>query len=45
MTRPKKRSLSLAMLVVLSVFAVRGLAGEPIQAFLNGMYIGFTDDI
>ena len=45
MTRPKKRPLSFVMLVVLSVFVVRGLAGEPIQAFLDGMYIGFTDDI
>ena len=45
MTRFRKRAIPFAVLVVLSFFAIRAVAGEPIQAFANGMYIGFTDDI
>ena len=45
MTRSRKRAIPFAVLVVLSFFAIRAVAGEPIQAFANGMYIGFTDGV
>ena len=45
MARPKNRAIPFAMLVILSFFAIRAVAGEPIQAFMNGMYVGFTDDV
>ena len=45
MARRTKRAIPFAVLVVLSFFAIRAVAGEPIQAFVNGMYVGFTDDI
>ena len=45
MARPAKRAIPFAVLFVLSFLAIRAVAGEPIQAFVNGMYVGFTDDV
>ena len=42
--RARTRTISL-LTFVLVLLAFRAVAGEPIQAFVEGMYIGFTDDI
>ena len=42
--RADTRTISL-LTVVIFLLAFRALAGDPVQAFVDGMYIGFTDDI
>ena len=42
--RADTRTFSLLTFVVV-LLAFRAFAGDPIQAFVDGMYIGFTDDI
>lgn len=43
-TRLNKRMIPLALAVVLSVFAVRAVAGDAIHGFVDGLVAGFTDD-
>jgi hypothetical protein len=45
MTRPRSRVLPFVLLVVLSFFGVRAVAGDAIHGFLDGMVAGFTDDV
>ena len=45
MTRRKSRALPFALLVVLSFFGVRAVAGDEIHGFVDGMVAGFTDDV
>ncbi len=42
--RANPRTVSLLTFVIV-LLAFRAFAGDPIQAFVDGMYIGFTDDI
>jgi hypothetical protein len=42
--RADTRTISLLTFVIF-LLAFRALAGDPVQAFVDGMYIGFTDDI
>lgn len=42
--RADTRTISLLTFVIF-LLALRALAGDPVQAFVDGMYIGFTDDI
>ena len=42
--RAHTRTLSV-LTFVLFMLAFRAVAGDPVQAFVEGMYIGFTDDI
>jgi preprotein translocase subunit SecF len=44
-TRSKTRTLSLAMAVVLSMFAVSAFAGDAIHGFVDGLFVGFTDSL
>jgi hypothetical protein len=43
--RTRSRTLSLALAVVLSILAVRAVAGDVIHGFVDGLYVGFTDDV
>ena len=45
MARPKNRAIPFAVLVILSFFAIRAVAGEPIHGFVDGMVAGFTDGV
>jgi hypothetical protein len=40
-----RRLIPFVVLVVLSFFAVRAVAGDPIQGFMDGLVAGFTDDV
>jgi len=44
-TRLKARPIPFAVLVVLSFFAIRAVAGEPVHGFVDGMVAGFTDGV
>jgi heme/copper-type cytochrome/quinol oxidase subunit 4 len=43
--RPNTRAVSFVLVVVLSVLAVRAVAGEAIHGFVDGLVVGFTDDV
>ncbi|MFA4893247.1 hypothetical protein [Brevundimonas sp.] len=43
--RLNTRVLSFAMAVILSMLAVRAVAGDAIHGFVDGLVVGFTDDV
>jgi len=43
--RINNRTLSLALVVVLTVMAVRVVAGDPVQGFVDGVVAGFTNGV
>ena len=45
MTRLKSNRIAMVMLVVLSVFATRALVGDEINGFVDGLVVGFTDNV
>ena len=45
MARLKSRKWSIALVAVLSFFAIRAVAGDEIHGFVDGLVVGFTDDV
>ena len=43
--RLDSRTLSLALAVVLSMLAIRAVAGDTLHGFVDGMVAGFTDGV
>lgn len=43
--RLNTRTLSVALAVVLSMLAIRAVAGDAIHGFVDGLVVGFTDDV
>lgn len=43
--RRNTRTVSLALAVILSMLAVRAVAGDAIHGFVDGLYVGFTDHV
>ena len=43
--RPNNRTLSIALAVVLSMLAVRAVAGDAIHGFVDGLVVGFSNDV
>ena len=44
-TDADRRTLWLILAVILSMLATRAFVGDPVHGFLDGLVIGFTDDV